>query len=436
MNKPKLFVWCDFLCDTGFGIVAENLLDTMHEDYDVTVLGINNHGYRKYDTSKYFVYPIHAPDILGLKALPKLLEEEQPDIIFLFQDIFHISSVLKEIKKVCPQSKIVVYFPIDGTPVSLAWKNVFDEGAVDSVITYTDWAIDQIKQTFPDIEYPIHKLYHGVNNGVFYPHAMPHIEKMRKDWGWSNKFVAVNVNRFQPRKAIPLGLRAFSMFAKGYKVCKCGNWMPINRTKCDVNMCPEEDIVEIVERDRTDVMLYLHMMTQERAMGPGNANILQSHMLNAGFNDNDLNTIIQVNQRNIYKGEVPHTIVNDIYNAANVNISTTLGEGAGLSLLEAAACGTPSIAPRNSAIPEMLRDTGTIVKNTGLLNQALDNAHLRPIVDMPEFVKALDEKYEEWKAHGKEKVLDNDCIENIKENFQWDDKVDLLKGVFKKVLQP
>jgi D-inositol-3-phosphate glycosyltransferase len=434
MNKPKLFVWCDFLCDTGFGIVAENLLDNMHEDYDVTVLGINNHGYKKYDTTKYFVYPIHSPDILGTKALPKLLEEEQPDLIFLFQDIFHISAILKDIRQASPQSKVVIYFPVDGTPVSIAWKNLFDEGAVDSVITYTDWAIDQIKQAYPDIKVPIHKLYHGVNNEVFYPHAEQHVDKIRKDWGWQGKFVACNVNRFQPRKAIPLGLRAFSMFAKGYKVCKCGNWMPINRTKCDINMCPEEDIVEVVERDRKDVMLYLHMMAQERGMGPGNANFLQSHLLNAGFEDADLNNILQINKRNIYKGEVPNSVINDIYNGSNVNISTTLGEGAGLSLLESAACGTPSIAPKNSAVPEMLNGTGTLVKNTGVLNQALDNAHIRPIVDIPEFVKALDDEYEKWKATGKEKVLDQSCIENINENFQWTDKVEFLKGIFKDAL--
>jgi len=176
------------------------------------------------------------------------------------------------------------------------------------------------------------------------------------------------------------------------------------------------------------------MMAQERGMGPGNANFLQSHLLNAGFEDKDVQNILQINKRNIYKGEVPNTIINDIYNGSNVNISTTLGEGAGLSLLESAACGTPSIAPRNSAVPEMLNGTGTLVKNTGVLNQALDNAHIRPIVDIPDFVRALDAEYDRWKAAGKEKALDTECIENIKENFQWGDKVEALKKVFKDVL--
>jgi|SaaInlV_200m_DNA_3_1039701.scaffolds.fasta_scaffold02758_3 glycosyltransferase involved in cell wall biosynthesis len=325
--KPKLFIWSDFLVPTGFGIVAENLFKDLHNYYEVSILGINYFGNTKYDTSKYFVYPVTKEDPLGGQKLCALAQAEKPDVIFLFQDIFHISEIIPELKKVLPNTKIVSYFPIDGTPPSVGWQKIFEHSS--AVVAYTDWAIEILKDTY-EIKIPIHKLYHGVNETTFYPLPYDKIQEIRKDYKWANKFAVCNVNRFQPRKFIPGTARAFSMFAKGYKVCKCGNHMPINRKKCDLNMCPESDIVEVVKRNRRDVYLYLHMMSAEMTMGPGAANLLQNHLLNAGFVDSDTDgddTILGVNARNIYSGEVPSSEINKIYNASNINISSTIGEG-------------------------------------------------------------------------------------------------------------
>lgn len=323
--KKKLFVWSDFLVPTGFGQVAHNLLDTMHEDFDVQILGINYHGDKRYDTSKYFVYPVSKDDLVGMKKLPFLLQRENPDIIFLFQDIFHISDVIDKIRTVCPLSKIVSYFPVDGAPFSAGWSNVLTTS--NAVIAYSDWAIKVINDRFPNTNRPITKLYHGVDTSLYYPLAEDRIADLRANFGWYDKFAVININRFQPRKAIPLGLRAFSMFAKGYKVCKCGNHMPIDRTSCDLNMCPPEDIIEVKEHNRRDVYLYLHMMAQEPCMGPGRANLLQNHLINAGFVDDDVNNIIGINAANIYGGAVSNNEINEFYNAANLNISSTHGEG-------------------------------------------------------------------------------------------------------------
>jgi glycosyltransferase involved in cell wall biosynthesis len=430
-KKKKLLAWCDFNVPTGFGVVSKNLFENLHKTYDTSIIGINYHGDTKYDTSKYFVYSVSRDDMLGIKRLPKILQKEDPDILFLFQDIFHISDIIDRLKEtINPKTKIVVYFPVDGAPFSLAWGNVFDKA--DAIITYSDWAIKTIKDRFPSISVPIHKLYHGVNRDTFYPHNIKTILDLRKTFNWENKFTVININRFQPRKAIPITMRAFSMFAKGYKVCKCGNHMPLSNQTCDVNMCSIDDIIDEVRRDRDDVFLYLHMMPQEPTMGPSRANLLQNHLLNAGFVDADVNNIVGVNAKRIYEGEVSEASVNNIYNAANVNVSSSLGEGCGLSLLEAASTGTPSIAPKNSAIPEQLRGTGHLINNLGVMNQAMDNAHLRPIPDPWHMAELLEVEYTRWKkeADGGKKIR-RDCIENIENNFLWKDK----RGLLEKVLQ-
>jgi glycosyltransferase involved in cell wall biosynthesis len=429
MSKPKLLIWSDFVAPTGFANVAKNLFDDLHKEFQVSIVGINYHGDRKYDTDKYFVYSVSRDDMLGIKRLPSIIKRENPDVLLLFQDIFYISDNIKKFKEsLKKEAKTVIYFPVDGSPFSVAWKDAFTEA--DAIITYSDWAIRTIRDKV-ETNKKIHKLYHGVNTDVFKPLDKQLILNIRKSLKWEGKFVAININRFQPRKAIPLSARAFSMFAKGYKVCKCGQHMPLDRSSCDLNMCPPEDIVDIVEHNRKDVFLYLHMMPQEASMGPGRANLLQNHLINAGFEDSDANTILGMNNSNIYNHEITEEQLNQIYNAANINISSTLGEGCGLSLLESAATGTPSIAPRNSAIPEVLNGTGKMINNVGLMNQALDNGHLRPIVDPWLMAKAWEEEYLKWKELGEEKTIDQACLDNINNKFLWQDKRDLLLKILK-----
>ena len=46
------------------------------------------------------------------------------NLIFLFQDIFNIDSVLPQVLQAAPKTPIIVYYPIDGTPVSKVWQNL------------------------------------------------------------------------------------------------------------------------------------------------------------------------------------------------------------------------------------------------------------------------------------------------------------------------
>ncbi len=51
----------------------------------------------------------------------------------------------------------------------------------------------------------------------------------------------------------------------------------------------------------------------------------------------------------------------EIYNVADILVSTSLNEGFGLPLLEAMACGCPVVAPHNSAMIEIVSEVGTSV---------------------------------------------------------------------------
>jgi glycosyltransferase involved in cell wall biosynthesis len=87
----------------------------------------------------------------------------------------------------------------------------------------------------------------------------------------------------------------------------------------------------------------------------------------------------------------PRQIVNMIYNISDCVISTTLGEGWGLSWIEAMATKTPVIMPGNTALVENIdKDKGWLV-NSGT-NPSLytvvpnDNEVIRPLVDVDDMV--------------------------------------------------
>jgi glycosyltransferase involved in cell wall biosynthesis len=119
-----------------------------------------------------------------------------------------------------------------------------------------------------------------------------------------------------------------------------------------------------------------------------------------------------------------------------VNVTSATGEGFGLNLVESSACGTTTIAPRNSAIPEILLDTGHVVDNCGIFTQGLDNGHMRPVVSIPRMVDAMEIEYQKWLDNGKKKVINQRAIDNVRTRFNWEDKRDQLLSCFREILNP
>lgn len=449
MTKPKLLIWADTPnVTTGFGNVVKNLFAEASKIFDVYVLGINDYGLRKYDTSKWFIYTVDQRDPYGYDKLRMVLQDCQPDVMFLLQDIFNIQIFLDRMKhegKLIQLPPTMIYFPIDGAPVNPTWRGVFEDPRVSKIATYSEWAKEQVLERFPQIHPDqVDVLFHGIDTTVFKPADRSAIRAFRTKLNWDYKhpvhdtmqkrFVMCMVNRYQPRKMVALGIRAAGLVAKGYKVCKCGNYYPITKARCDLNMCGPEDIVEI-KPPNPQVAIYLHMNIYEPIMGPPPAHLLPTLILNCGFEDSDVGrNLFLLGNRNHLSDPLPEEEMALIYSASDINLSSAVGEGFGLSLAEAAACGTKSIAPKNSAIPEVLKNTGTLVENAGLINMAMDNSHLRPVVSVPAYVRAIEDAYKEWKANGENKVFSQEAIDLVNGNFQWADKQEYVMQELKKLV--
>lgn len=425
-------MWGDGLVPTGFGIVNDHLSRDLGKHFEVHFLAINYHGLSDWREHEQFhmVYPVSSDDPLGFNRMGNLLQKLKPEYILLHQDIFHIARVTQMIQQLAPQAKIVIYFPVDGQPFSPAWKQPIIWA--DHVFTYSEFGVEAIERAIPELagKNLIDVLYIGADTEVFKKISRPAKRRLQKDKGISDKFFIVNVNRFQPRKMLGLTGRAVLMLGGGYHKCECGNWYPRHINRCDLNMCRPDKIVETVEGvGKENITYYVHASPQEMAMGQDQQNTLFAHMMNAGYTKEDFdNGFIAVNQHNIYAAGITHDFVNELYNLADVNVSGSIGEGAGMSLIEAQMVGTTCIAPKNSAIPEVIgEDVGNhLISNAGLIEIALDNGHKRPIFDVKEMVKALEIEYKKWEDNGRKKVINEAAMERAHKKFQWQDKRDKL----------
>jgi glycosyltransferase involved in cell wall biosynthesis len=216
-------------------------------------------------------------------------------------------------------------------------RSVLPLGSVDRLITYTDFGLREVQAAFERAAAAGHRacappcdvVPHGVDTSRFFPLCGGASAAQRRDsrnlararlFGsrpeLRDAFIVLNANRNCPRKRIDVTLRAFARFA----------------------------------RTRHDAWLYLHM-----------------GMLDRGVNVRRLARELGVTGRLLLttdaqeKPEVSDERLNLIYNACDVGINTSLGEGWGLVAFEHAATGAAQIVPDHSACKELWRDAGVIV---------------------------------------------------------------------------
>jgi glycosyltransferase involved in cell wall biosynthesis len=100
-------------------------------------------------------------------------------------------------------------------------------------------------------------------------------------------------------------------------------------------------------------------------------------------------------------------MLNLIFNSADVFLSTTKGEGWGLNVHQARACGVPVIAPNHSSLPEVVGDGGELIKvarqfvePNGVVNALCDIDHTVELLNRmywnPELRKKYSQNSLEW----------------------------------------
>lgn len=372
MKRTKVLFWGDYCCSTGFSTVSSNIWKRLIETgkYELDVLGINYSG-DPYDRSKFpgNVYtamsalnlqpPYNEP--YGRQKLLDILGSGEYDIAFFLQDTFVLQPIMEpltqlqqELSKSGKSFKTVYYFPIDATPKPDWVTDVVSK--IDYPVAYTQYGYNECIEVDPNLKDKLSVIYHGNDFDTFYyvqdRSAVEEFRNVAFRGDTKNKFLIVNVNRNQRRKDI----------ARSLMILK-----------------------ELKDRGRDDFILYLHMA----AIDVGGNIFDQANSMGLQLGKDYL-----IPENFTPHNGLPPELLNMIYNSADAFLTTTHGEGWGLSVTEAMSTKTPVVAPNNTSLIEMLADNRAFLVDSGAdpsmwIIKDQDNDRMRPLMNVSQAADRL-----------------------------------------------
>jgi D-inositol-3-phosphate glycosyltransferase len=292
---------------TGFARVNHSIIENLPDDWEIHHIAVNYRGDPYKTTPNHFLYPAqNGGDVLGIGRINPLIEALKPDMMFILGDPWVIYEYMKVIK---PGIKVVTYVPVDAQHLDPAW--VHNISKLDQTITYTEFGKNEFLRQKNDFE-DIRVIPHGTDISKFYP-----LDKLacRKKLGIDPElFIVFNGNRNQPRKRVDLTIKAFAKFAEG----------------------------------KDDVRLYLHMGVEDAGF-----NVKKLCEREGIIGEGVTPKLIMTSEKLSPSASVSIEHLNIIYNAMDVGINTSMGEGWGLVNVEQACCKVPQIVPNYSATAEI-----------------------------------------------------------------------------------
>jgi len=262
----------------------------------------------------------------GFNVLPSVIRQEQPDVVFIYNDMSVISRFLEEIRKTDNNRKFKIWLYVDQVynKQPQMFLDIINRDA-DRVFTFTSFWKKCLKDQ--GITRPIDVLGHGFQKDLFVP---VNRSEVRKKMGLPEEgFIIMSLNRNQPRKRYDLLVMAFTELIAKYPtkpiflMCVCdkgekGGWW----------------LFEIFTRE-----LKLRNIPIER------------------FG----NRLMIANQDMVFRDED----INMFYNLGDIGISSADGEGWGLCNFEQMGVGIPQVVPDIGGFKEFCnKDNSVLVKPT------------------------------------------------------------------------
>lgn len=325
-SKKKILCWSDaVVVPTGFGVVSKHILQALYSTgkYEIDQLAINYLG-TFYDKEKYPYQLVPASlarkeDPYGNQMLVNALGEKGYDYLFIINDTFvtsgiatHIQSLQRNLSAAGKKPfRIIYYFPIDCNLIP-EWSGMVS--LAERKVAYTKFGAERC--TVAGMP-PTDIIYHGADINIFKPINPLRRRELRKQrFGIDeDTYLFINVNRNSIRKNISQTILAFHEFNKIHPKSK----------------------------------LYIHACIRDGHAAGGIDVDLSVPCKELGFTLGK--EILLPNNFNPSVG-IPEQFLNELYNCADAFITTTCGEGFGITHVEAMAAGIPVIVPNNTSFPE------------------------------------------------------------------------------------
>jgi D-inositol-3-phosphate glycosyltransferase len=322
---------------TGLTRVMHDIMRRLADRHEIHYLGIGYSGDTVVDRG-LTIYPTNPKggDVFAAFQAERMIKEIDPDLVFILHDIWYFPHYLKILGPYRDRLRIVCYIPLDG-------KIINEEDAAsleraDRVVAYTEFAQKQFEAAFDRLrmrrggEFPqVDVIPHGVNLNRFHPFpqlkqasfASPaRAEAKRKVFpdlaDPENSFIVLNANRPDKRKRLDLTVAGFARFAEG---------KPAN-----VRLCLHHAVMgDPEQRAQTGSLVEQFGLEQRVVLNP------------------------------LAGGVVGDDALNLLYNACDVGLNTSMGEGWGLVSCEHGAAGAAQIVPDHSACSELWRGRAEMI---------------------------------------------------------------------------
>lgn len=294
---------------TGYGRLAREILPRIqsgsnHEVVQYAVSGLTHimpvtlNGIQVYGTSR-------QAGTLGVQDYPTVNRMENPDIWLLNFDAWVVGQTLQHM-----DFRYALYPPIDHDPIGANWMPVL-ENAIE-MVPYCHFGGRVLNDVVDEPENVREPIYQGVDIETYKP-----IDEVSKQQ-------ALNVDE----DTFTVGI---------FKNNQSTQWKSVRQLRAFKLFVRENNLEE-------DATLYLH--SSDRG---GNTFNLRAIISRLGMED----MVSGMNQGQFRFG-VPDQRLNVLYNACDVVLNVTAGEGFSLPLFKAFATETPVIASGFSSMPELI----------------------------------------------------------------------------------
>lgn len=364
--KRRLLWVGDAVVSTGFARATHHVLDELQHTWDVHVLGINYDG----DPHKY-AYPIYpainwrvrATHPFGLDRIVELVRNIGPDLVVLLNDVWNVPAYLEKLG----QTPAIGWLAVDGKNCKGYMLN-----GLKLAVFWTKFAA--YEASHGGYRGPCAVVPLGVDLDIYQPMDRA---QAREQFGITSAlkrlglppdaFIVGTVNRNNPRKRLDLTIAYFA------------EWLQT--------------------RGVNDALLFLHVAPTG----------------DDGFDLRQLCAYYGITNRVfIPRVEIGYGVTEKslaaVYSVFDAQITTTQGEGFGLTTFEGMACGVPQIVPKWAALEELCGDAALQVpcSTIGVTTNGI-NA-IGGIPDREATIEALDLLYrdkdarEEYRQRGLELV--------------------------------
>lgn len=383
----------------GFARVAQTLLSHLCHRYELHHLVINHRGEDR--GGEWQVYGNREPgDPQGLRALGALIETLRPHGVLILHDLYYQARYARCLKTF-PNVARVAYVPIDGELSGVFAPQTFE--AFDQMVAYTQFGHRQLQSLWGEDGSPgtegsrpeICTIPHGVDTSVFQPLGGQELGDRREakravfgeELAGADSFIVLNANRFALRKRIELTIEGFARFARGKPV---------------------------------GVRLCLHMAS--RHLGASLLELAQRHGI--------AHRLLLTHRLPVHP-ELSDDQLNGLYNACDVGINTSEGEGWGLVSFEHAATGAPQVVPAHSACAELWQDSACLVepRSSWTCHQLQVQRHT---VDPEDVAAALERLYAD--RCFRRRMAQAAFLNATREDYRWERIADRWDELFRRLL--